>query len=117
MTTRKYYVMVPPAFSYSGRTYWQELLDVKSLTSAQYYVNHVFGGLTDAEIWTPGVGGVMKVASKKKADGKWKVVYDRKTDAEDHPNCHYHLSNLRFSREDFYKYGFPHEKHNCCSTQ
>lgn len=110
--TRKYYVMVPPGFSYNEKTYWHELLGVKSLTSAQHYVSEVFSGLAGAEIWAPREGGIMRVVSKRLADGKWEIIYDHKTDVDEPANSYYHLGGHRFARSDFFKYGFQHEKGN-----
>ena len=104
--TKKYYVLVPAAFSHDGNFYWQELHDVKTLTQAQQYVNRVFGGLTEAEIWMSRDGVTIKVISKKSVEGEWKLVYSR----EEPDNHHYHLKNMRVSREAFFKYGFHHNR-------
>jgi hypothetical protein len=74
MTTRKYYVMVPAAFSYNGEPYWQELRDVKSQTAAKHYVDHKFAGLTEPEI-AVSVNGGGKTVVARKIKGKWEVIY------------------------------------------
>ncbi len=111
--TKKYYVLIPSNFSDKGQTNWQELRKAKTLTSAQKYVDRVFGGLIEAEIWISCNNGVIKVASKKNVNGKWDVVYGGTTDADDQnpSNFHYYLSiNVQVSRETFFKYGFRHKK-------
>jgi hypothetical protein len=109
-TPRKYYVRVPADFSDTGGCYWQELHDVETLTHAKHYVDRIFGGLKEAEIWASRNGGIIKVVAKKDEEGKWGLVYSSKPETK-RANFHYHLShNVRVSKEDFYKYGFQHEK-------
>jgi hypothetical protein len=82
--TSKYYVLIPAAFRYSGESYWKELCTVKNiiskartLTSAQRYVDRIFGGLPAPEIGTSINGTKIKVISKKTAEGKWEVAHKR----------------------------------------
>jgi hypothetical protein len=82
--TRKYYVLIPAAFRYSGEAFWKELCAVKdiiskakTLTSAQRYVDRVFGGLPAPEIGASINGAKIKVISKKPADGEWEVAHKR----------------------------------------
>lgn len=130
MNTRKYYVKVPAAFSYSGEPYWKELCQVenvpaaptpliaqaKTLSHAQYYVEKFFAGLSEPEIAVSINGGDKTVVSKKNKEGKWEVVLHQKrikvADSNPYANdqIQYHLGGKLVSQEDFFKYGFRHEK-------
>jgi hypothetical protein len=116
--TRKYYVMIPAAFSYNGEAYWQELRGVKSQTAATYYVDRKFAGLTEAEIGMSVNEGEITVNWKKNKEGKWEIVlYQQSRSNESAGNdpyatdhVQYHHKGKLVSKEDFYKYGFQHEK-------
>lgn len=80
--TKKYYVLIPAAFRYSGKSHWKELCEVKTiiakaktLTSAQHYVDRIFGGLPAPEIGVSITGGEVTVVAQKNTAGKWKVMH------------------------------------------
>lgn len=109
--TRKYYAMIPSMFSFDGEPYWLELLQVKTLTSAQQYVDHSLGGCNDAEIGVSINGGDKAVVSKRNSEGKWEIV---RKDTLDHSNP-YANDQVQYSRngpcskEQFFN-GFQKEK-------
>lgn len=83
---RKYYAMIPAAFSHDGAPYWLELLEVKTLTSAQSYVDSNLGGLVDAEIAVAVDGENKQVVARKNKDGKWEVVCDDEPETNPYAN-------------------------------
>jgi len=113
-TTKKYYALIPPALSHDGQPYWLGLGKAETLTSAQSYVDHFLGGLI-AEVWVSINGGGKTLISTKNKEGNWIVVCQGKKDADDlytNNQIHYHHNGRLVSKEDFYKYGFQHEKTN-----
>lgn len=110
--TRKYYAMIPSMFSFDGEPYWLELGEAETLTSAQSYVDHFLGGLTNAEIWMSINGGDKAVVSKKDNTGQWVSVCEGKSDTHDpyaNDQCQYTRGGKHVSREEFYK-GFQQGK-------
>lgn len=114
--TRKYYAMIPSAFSHNGAPYWLELHDVKTITSARVYVDRFLGGMPKAEIWVS-TNGRKKVLISHKSNGKWQVVSDK---SNNNPYTNDQIQYFRHgpvSREEFYA-GFQHhekpfsEEHN-----
>jgi len=110
-TTKKYYAMIPSMFSFDGEPYWLELLQVKTLTAAQHYVDQSLGGLNDAEIGMSINGEDKVVVSKKNHTGQWEVVYESESDDPYiNDQIQYYRHGKRVSEYDFFKYGFQHEK-------
>lgn len=120
-TTRKYYLFIPAELRFEGVPLWQELLDVKTLAAAQYYVEEVFGGHLEYEIGVSINGGAPISVAEKKAEGQWQVAHGDHSDNNLYANDQnkYHHNGGLVSREDFFEYGFKHEKKeyraNCCT--
>jgi hypothetical protein len=115
--TRKYYAMIPAAFSYNGKPCWLEIHDAKTLTSARIYVDRFLGGITEAEIWMSRNGGNKRLISRK-SNGKWTVVCGSKRDDTNNPYANdqiqYHR-NGPVSEEEFYAGFQQHEKQTAAS--
>jgi len=73
-TTRKYYVLIPAAYSTKDEPYWHELAGIKTLTAAQAYINKTWGRLADAEIAMSMNGGERTVVATQNKLGQWEVI-------------------------------------------
>jgi hypothetical protein len=110
MTTkrREYYAKVPVIDGLDGDCIWSGL-SAKTLTAAQFLATQN-GCMTEIAVMQE---AGLKVISAKNANGKWEVVYEGIQEEQgrlaQEPG-HYHRNGKLVSREDFYEYGFKHEK-------
>jgi hypothetical protein len=113
--TRKYYAFFLPDFNHNSEPHWIELPEeVTTLATAQSYVGRFMSGLPTPEIFRTVDDGDKKVAARKDAAGKWKVALENPEadDSDQYTNdqFQYVLEGRLVSKEDFFKYGFKHEK-------
>jgi hypothetical protein len=119
--TRKYYVLIPTAFSSKEEAYWHELLEAeeliraktftpaKTLTAARYYVDYFMPGIPEPEIAVSVNEGEKTVVSKKTKEGMWEMVYqkDQSNESDDsdpyaNDQIGYHCGGKRVSRKEFF---------------